>query len=171
MAAASEANEKLKVAVFQGYCQNKETCQKSLASIRSLYKNKIEFVIIEAPNKLPIFQRDGVDLQTNCWFYYSKDTPLDVTWGKLFDTVTESDVYGLDNSLKYITEYLKQNKFDYYLGFSQGAAFLSLLCQKKIISDAKKLIFRINILWAKLTKLFRKNKASYLQKNYLKIRK
>jgi predicted esterase len=49
---------------------------------------------------------------------------------------------GLRQSIQLIEDILSQNpEIEFIMGFSQGAAFLSLLCQLGIVPDDKKLIF------------------------------
>lgn len=140
--ASENKSDLINVLCFQGFGQNEQRIHKALASLRSLYKNKANFIILQAPNKLPIFQIDNIDTQTYCWYYYSEKEPLSVKWENVIDKIENTDeLLGLNNSIELVKKHLSTNNYDYYLGFSQGSAFLSLLCQMNIIVNAKKLIF------------------------------
>ena len=137
-------NTKIKCLCFHGFNQNAEIFHHRLASVRSQYKNRVEFIIHDAPNRLPLPKTKTELPQTCAWYYYSKDDPLNIDWGAVFNKIENKDeLFGLETSINYVKEILANNKIDYFLGFSQGSAFLSLLCKLNIINkdNAKKLIF------------------------------
>lgn len=117
---------------FHGFGQNEEKLHHSISSIRQKYKNRIEFTIIEGQYTLP----DGM----KCWWTYSKEKPMNIEWDKLSCQKTDQ-LLGYQESKNLVTKHLLINQYDLFLGFSQGAAFLSLLCIEGIITKGKCIFF------------------------------
>jgi predicted esterase len=132
-----ESSNKITCLCFHGFNQNADKLTHNLSNMRKKYKNRVQFIIPDAPNLLP---------NGNCsWWYYSEENPLNIDWNNLFDKITNIDqLIGLNKSLEMVQNLLKNSTIDLYLGFSQGAAFLSLLCQLNIIPESTKKLFFIS---------------------------
>lgn len=114
--------KKLKVLCLHGFSQNENTFHHKCSFLRNTFKNKIEFVFVQAPNK--------ISENAFAWWYYSKSNPSEVNWEKIM--ISKLDHIGLDDSIKYIQNIFDKHKyFDGVIGFSQGSAFLGLLCQQQ----------------------------------------
>lgn len=135
---------KTKMLCLHGFEQNPVVFNTKLASFRSKLKNRFDFIIPQAPNVLPKQNEDNPEEEfVYAWYYYSEETPLDIEWDKLIDSVSDIDqLFGLKHSIETIKNCLLEHPdIEYILGFSQGAAMLSLLCKLGMISNNKKLIF------------------------------
>jgi len=133
-----------KMLCLHGFGQSSTVFNKRLASFRSKIKNKYEFIIPQAPFRLPQLNKENLTEEpAYAWYYYSKETPDKVIWSDMFDKIPDIDsLYGLQDSIDLINKTLSDNPdIEYILGFSQGAALLSLLCLLGIIKSDKKLIF------------------------------
>lgn len=113
---------KLKILCLHGFAQSEEIFHHKCSYMRNAFKNKIEFIFVQAPNK--------ITENTFAWWYYSKTCPSDISWKDIMENKPEH--YGLEESVKLIQSIFDKHKyFDGVLGFSQGSAFLGLLCQYK----------------------------------------
>ena len=134
---------KLRVLCLHGYRQNEKTFRGKSGALRKLIKKHIEFVFITAPHVIPEeanLARVESEQERGWWFSRPNKgyNAMDVT-----DTCL-----GFEESLKLVEEIFEsQGPFDGVLGFSQGAAFVSLLCVLK--NDPKnKIEFKFAILIA-----------------------
>ncbi|VDI62495.1 Hypothetical predicted protein [Mytilus galloprovincialis] len=119
----------LKILCIHGYRQNGKVFRERTGAFRKIIKKHADLVFITAPNRVPPLETDGeaadstVDTDARgWWFSRSEDNyynPLDYT----------DSSKGFEDSLQCIIQTFKeQGPFDGILAFSQGAAFLSLLC-------------------------------------------
>ncbi|XP_063421280.1 esterase OVCA2-like isoform X2 [Mytilus trossulus] len=131
----------LKILCIHGYRQDGKVFRERTGAFRKIIKKHADLVFITAPNRVPPLETDGgaadstVDTDARgWWFSRSEDNyynPLDYT----------DSSKGFEDSLQCIIQTFKeQGPFDGILAFSQGAAFLSLLCsiqQKETDSPIK----------------------------------
>ena len=134
---------KLRVLCLHGYRQNETIFRERSGALRKLVKKYIDFVFVTAPHVIPedtnVAREDG-EQERGWWFSRPNRSynALDVT-----DTCI-----GFEESLKFIQDVFEsQGPFDGVLGFSQGAALVSLLCVLR--NDlSNKIEFRFAILIA-----------------------
>lgn len=119
----------LKILCIHGYRQNGQVFRERTGAFRKIIKKHADLVFITAPNRVPPLERDGgaadstVDTDARGWWFSRGEdnyyNPLDYT----------DSSKGFEDSLKCIIQtFQEQGPFDGIIAFSQGAAFLSLLC-------------------------------------------
>ncbi|KAG7213521.1 hypothetical protein KM043_002787 [Ampulex compressa] len=126
-------HDKLRILAVHGYTQSDVIFSAKLGSLRKTFKKDVEFTFIRAPHEVPAKNNfGGEDNETNGygWWFNTED--------HVFRAVIPSDLcVGFDESLKLIEKAFEESgPFDGILGFSQGAAFVTILCamqQKKLI--------------------------------------
>ncbi|XP_021928353.1 esterase OVCA2 [Zootermopsis nevadensis] len=111
-----------KILCLHGYRQNGDVFKHKLGALRKALKKHAKLFFVTAPNKLPSAEDSSLcseDVQKSAF-----GTDM------MFDSKKQSDVcLGFENSLALIEEtFEKQGPFDGLLGFSQGAAFVGILC-------------------------------------------
>ncbi|XP_036362320.1 esterase OVCA2 isoform X2 [Octopus sinensis] len=120
---------KIMMLCIHGYRQNAQLFREKTGSFRKLLKNKVEFVFVSAPNKIPVNTDDGEhegkdikDIDERGWWFSRED--------KYFHAQEETNCcIGYEQSIEMIKNVLKeQGPFDGLFGFSQGASLVSLLC-------------------------------------------
>ncbi|XP_018404405.1 PREDICTED: cysteine and histidine-rich domain-containing protein-like [Cyphomyrmex costatus] len=127
---------KLRILALHGYMQSDVIFSAKLGSLRKGFKKEMEFTFIRAPHKVPsqknkIGQED-TDENGYGWWFNTEDHVFKAT-------VPSNLCVGFDDSVALIEKvFSEQGPFDGILGFSQGAAFVSILCAMK-----KKKILRI----------------------------
>jgi len=118
----------LRVLCLHGYRQNGHSFREKLGAFRKIMKNRMEFVFITAPHRVPRIDTDAAgekddnhDDQRGWWFSGEDDS---------FRAVNYSDICrGFDESVQLVKDTVeKQGPFDGLLGFSQGGAMASLFC-------------------------------------------
>lgn len=140
---------------LHGYGQNAAIFNERLQTFRSKIKNKVEFLIPDAPFCTATgaqYIQDFIynpDKYTRAWYHYpsrflDKNDTLDVK--SLFQSLDElspsKDFSGLEESMMRVKEILDTNPaIRYIMGFSQGASLLAMMVQKGLIDKEKKLIF------------------------------
>jgi len=124
------------VLVLHGYSQNASIFSKRLGALRRECGNSIELVFLDAPHILQPADLPGSTTQS------SESTPAALgvaevsnadadpastprAWWKVNPDKTVA--YGLRESIELICDFLKTRKFDGVFGFSQGAAFASII--------------------------------------------
>ena len=115
---------KLRVLCLHGYRQNETTFREKSGALRKLLKKHIDFVFITAPHVIPEeanLARAEPEQERGWWF--SKPD-------RRYNALDRTDTcIGFDESLRLVQDTIEtQGPFDGVLGFSQGAAFVSLLC-------------------------------------------
>ncbi|XP_069692641.1 esterase OVCA2 [Periplaneta americana] len=120
-------NKLLKILCLHGYRQNGDVFRQKLGGLRKALKKHAELHFITAPNKIPVADSSSANEETESsdqygWWFSSEDMT--------FDSKKPSDVcLGFESSLKLIEETCEEKgPFDGFLGFSQGAAFVGVLC-------------------------------------------
>lgn len=128
--AESQISDALKILCIHGYRQNAQSFRQKTGAFRKLIKKKAELVFITAPNCVPPLDTaaddsaeasGGNDDEGSGWWFSRPDN--------YFHAQDPSDCCrGYDLSLETIVQAIKeQGPFDGVLGFSQGAAMVSLL--------------------------------------------
>ncbi|XP_069111108.1 esterase OVCA2-like [Argopecten irradians] len=125
---------KLKILCLHGYRQNAQTFRERTGAFRKIVKSRAELVFVTAPNRVPPLPNEGGE--------QSADAASDTTdkadqmgwWFSREDDYYMAQDYtdcckGYKESLEVVAQAIKeQGPFDGVLAFSQGAAFLSLIC-------------------------------------------
>ncbi|XP_030648806.1 esterase OVCA2 [Chanos chanos] len=142
----------LRILCIHGYRQNASSFREKTGALRKLLKKQVDLVYISAPHQVPargdISQEQekaagcGDEDQRGWWF---SDTQA-----VSFDARQEcEESLGLEESVDAVRAAVKeQGPFDGILGFSQGAAFVAMLCslqEQKLEPDFR---FRFAILVA-----------------------
>lgn len=119
---------KLRILALHGYRQSDVIFSAKLGSLRKGFKKEIDFTFVRAPHKVPPENDAGqedTDENGYGWWFNTED--------HVFKAVVPSDLcVGFDDSVAVIEKaFTEQGPFDGILGFSQGAAFVSILCAMK----------------------------------------
>ncbi|XP_011875844.1 PREDICTED: UPF0483 protein AGAP003155 [Vollenhovia emeryi] len=121
-------DSKLRILALHGYRQSDAIFSAKLGSLRKGFKKEIDFTFVRSPHRVPsldgISQEDADDNGYGWWFN---------TEDRVFKATVPSDLcVGFDDSVAAIEKaFLEHGPFDGILGFSQGAAFVSVLCAMK----------------------------------------
>ncbi|KAG5312156.1 OVCA2 Esterase, partial [Acromyrmex insinuator] len=119
---------KLRILALHGYMQSDVIFSAKLGSLRKGFKKEIDFTFIRAPHKVPPQNKTGQE-DTNengyGWWFNTED--------HVFKAIVPSNLcVGFNDSVAVIEKvFSEQGPFDGILGFSQGAAFVSILCAMK----------------------------------------
>ncbi|KAG5317621.1 OVCA2 Esterase, partial [Pseudoatta argentina] len=119
---------KLRILTLHGYMQSDVIFSAKLGSLRKGFKKEIDFTFIRAPHKVPSQNKTGqedTDENGYGWWFNTEDHVFKAT-------VPSNLCVGFKDSVAVIEKVLsEQGPFDGILGFSQGAAFVSILCAMK----------------------------------------
>ncbi|KAK7109005.1 esterase OVCA2-like isoform X2 [Littorina saxatilis] len=125
--AESNLQNQLKILCIHGYRQNAQAFREKTGAFRKILKKKAELEFISAPNRVPPLETTGEDAElanegdSMGWWFSRQDDCYHAQ--ELSDCCK-----GYDQSLKLVQETIKEKgPFDGVLGFSQGAAMVSLL--------------------------------------------
>lgn len=128
-------SDKLRILAIHGYAQSESVFKGKLGSLRKGFKKEIDFTFITAPHKVPMeinFADRGGDLDAEGygWWFNTED--------HYFRAIEPSNLcVGFEDSLTLVEKtFREKGPFDGILGFSQGAAFATILCamqQKKLL--------------------------------------
>ncbi|CAK9795366.1 Esterase AGAP003155 [Anthophora quadrimaculata] len=115
---------KLRILAIHGYAQSDIIFKTKLGSLRKGFKKQVDFVFLRAPHKVPMkinFEIDETEEGYGWWFN---------TEDHIFKAIVPSNLAaGFENSLTLVEKTFQEcGPFDGILGFSQGAAFVTLLC-------------------------------------------
>ncbi len=115
---------KVKVLCLHGYRQNEKVFRERSGGFRKLVKKYMEFTFVTAPHDIPEesnLARPSEEREKGWWF--SKP-------GRSYNAMDETDICtGYQESLEVVKDkFVTEGPFDGVMGFSQGAAFVSLLC-------------------------------------------
>lgn len=124
--------KKLRVLCLHGYRQNKDVFREKSGAFRKLVKNSADFHFISAPHVVPEAENlcKSEHLQGRGWWFSTPERTY-----KALD-LTDTCV-GFEESLELVSETFKTaGPFDGILGFSQGAAFASILCALQRTPDS-----------------------------------
>ncbi|XP_060086121.1 esterase OVCA2-like [Ylistrum balloti] len=134
MAGVADDSKKLKILCLHGYRQNGQTFRERTGAFRKIIKSRAELVFVTAPNRVPPLPGEEGDTPSDA----ASDTPNKADqmgwWFSREDDYYMAQDYtdcckGYKESLDVVTQAFKeQGPFDGVLAFSQGAAFLSLIC-------------------------------------------
>lgn len=120
----SNLTNKLRILAIHGYAQSDDIFKTKLGSLRKGFKREIDFIFLKAPHKVPMksnFDIDDVE-EAYGWWFNTKD--------HIFKAIVPSNsVIGFEDSITVIEKVFQESgPFDGILGFSQGAAFVVILC-------------------------------------------
>ncbi|XP_017758557.1 PREDICTED: esterase OVCA2 [Eufriesea mexicana] len=118
---------KLRILAIHGYAQSDVVFKSKLGSLRKAFKKQIDFVFLRGPHKVPMksnFNIDGPEEAYGWWFN---------TEDHIFKAIIPSNLaVGFEDSVAVIEKAFQEfGSFDGILGFSQGAAFATILCFMK----------------------------------------
>lgn len=146
----------LRVLCIHGYRQNGGSFRDKTGALRKLLKKHVELVYMTAPLKVeqgvngevPVKENDSVpgpggDEDPRGWWFSD-------TQARSFSAQQQcEESLGLDESVATVREAVKaQGPFDGVLGFSQGAAFVAMLCSLQEQKVEPEFNFRFAILVA-----------------------
>lgn len=129
-ATSSSSMTVLRILCIHGYRQNAQSFREKTGAFRKITKNQAELVFLSAPNLVPPHKtEDGEsetenhkDLDERGWWFSREDD-----YFKAQDKTNCAK--GYEKSLEVVKQaFLEKGPFDGVLGFSQGAALVSLLC-------------------------------------------
>ncbi|XP_038151734.1 esterase OVCA2 isoform X2 [Cyprinodon tularosa] len=134
----------LRVLCIHGYRQNGSSFREKTGALRKLLKKQLELVYITAPLTVqPAAAEAGGSEESRGW-WFSDIQALSFS----AQQQCESSL-GLEESIATVREAVKtQGPFDGVLGFSQGAAFVAMLCSLQEQKLEPDLNFRFAILVA-----------------------
>jgi len=118
----------VKILCLHGYRQSGDIFKQKLGALRKALKKHAELVFVTAPNKILsaedtlLSSEDAQNGDQYGWWFSTENMT--------FDSKKPSDVcLGFEKSLSLIEKtFEEQGPFDGLLGFSQGAAFVGILC-------------------------------------------
>ncbi|KAM0727293.1 Esterase OVCA2 [Formica fusca] len=125
MIAIKSTESKLRILALHGYMQSDVIFSAKLGSLRKGFKKEIDFTFIRAPHKVPSNNEENTNENGYGWWFNTED--------HVFKATVPSELcVGFDESIALIEKiFTEQGPFDGILGFSQGAAFVSILCAMK----------------------------------------
>lgn len=111
----------LNVLCLHGYRQNENVFRERSGAFRKMLKKHVNFVFVSAPHEIPNLARTAEAKERGWWFSRGD---------RSYNALDVSDVcIGFEESIQLVKETCERlGPFDGLLGFSQGAAFTSLLC-------------------------------------------
>ncbi|XP_015183236.1 PREDICTED: UPF0483 protein CG5412 [Polistes dominula] len=123
------APDKLRILAIHGYHQSDVIFKKKLGFLRKSFNRELELTFIRAPHKIPTENETDKDSKESGygWWFNTEDHVFKAT-------VPSDHCIGFEESLELVKKtHQEQGPFDGILGFSQGAAFATILCimQKK----------------------------------------
>ena len=141
---------------LHGYRQNETSFREKSGALRKLLKKNIDFVFVTAPHVIPEeanLARAEHEQERGWWF--SKPE-------RGYNAMDRTDVcIGFEESFKLVQDMFEsQGPFDGVLGFSQGAAFVSLLCVLRN-DPSNKVEFKFAILIAGFQSLISSHQCWY----------
>lgn len=147
---------KLKVLCLQGYRQNSKIFRERSGGFRKLFKKHIDFTFVTAPHDIPEddnLARPEEEREKGWWFSRQ---------GNSYNAMDKTDICtGYQESLQVVKEkFSSEGPFDGVMGFSQGAAFVSLLCILRS-NPAASITFKFAILIAGFKSLVSPHAALY----------
>nr|XP_020499747.1 esterase OVCA2 [Labrus bergylta] len=146
----------VRVLCIHGYRQNSGSFREKTGSLRKLLKKQVELVYLSAPHSVQqATSEDAPEKETNSGRGPGGDEDPKGWWfsdiqARSFSAQQEcEESLGLEESVSVVREAVKvMGPFDGILGFSQGAAFVAMLCslqERKLEPDFS---FRFAILFA-----------------------
>ncbi|KAM4546204.1 esterase OVCA2 [Fundulus diaphanus] len=146
----------LRVLCIHGYRQNGTSFREKTGSLRKLLKKQLELVYISAPLAVQTAATGEVPNEENDSIPAPKGNEEPRGWwfsdvqARSFSARQQCETsLGLDDSISVVREAVKaQGPFDGVLGFSQGAAFVAMLCSLQEQQLEPELNFRFAIIVA-----------------------
>lgn len=117
---------KLRILAIHGYAQSDTIFKSKLGSVRKGFKKEIDFAFLRGPHKVPMKSNFGIDEpeteEVYGWWFNTED--------HIFKATVPSDLaVGFEDSVALVEKTFRESgPFDGILGFSQGAAFATILC-------------------------------------------
>ena len=118
----------LQILCLHGYRQNGTVFKDKTGSLRKLLKKHAELIYITAPHLIPVnssqeMSTESTPAEQRGWYFSTEE--------KTFNSHDVTDFSrGIDDSLEVIASAFRElGPFDGILGFSQGAALATFLCQ------------------------------------------
>lgn len=148
---------KLKVLCLHGYRQNETIFRERSGALRKLLKKHVDFVFISAPHEIPEPENlTRVEAQRERGWWFSRPE-------RGYNALDKTDIcLGYEESLRKVTEaFESQGPFDGVLGFSQGAAFVSLLCAVQERDPDSPIKFRFAVMIAGFRSLLTAHEEMY----------
>ncbi|XP_068572630.1 esterase OVCA2 [Cebidichthys violaceus] len=154
----------LRVLCIHGYRQNGSSFREKTGALRKLLKKHVELVYLSAPHcvqqasgeALEKENGPGGDEDSRGWWF------SDIQARSFSAQQQCEDSLGLDESVAAVREAVKtQGPFDGILGFSQGAAFVAMLCSLQEQKLEPEFNFRFSILVAGFRSACEEHKKFY----------
>ncbi|XP_068457179.1 esterase OVCA2 [Clinocottus analis] len=151
----------LRVLCIHGYRQNGSSFREKTGALRKLLKKHVELVYLSAPHSVPpasseALESSGGDEDSRGWWF------SDVQALSFSAQQQCEESLGLDDSVTAVREAVKnQGPFDGILGFSQGAAFVAMLCCLQEQKLEPEFNFRFSILVAGFRSACEEHKKFY----------
>ncbi|KAM3602032.1 uncharacterized protein V6R79_023390 [Siganus canaliculatus] len=145
----------LRVLCIHGYRQNSGSFREKTGALRKLLKKQVELVYVSAPHSVPppanseeVPEKEnssgpGGEEDPKGWWFSDRHA-------RSFNAQQQcEESLGIDDSVTVVREAVKvQGPFDGILGFSQGAAFVAMLCSLQEQKLEPEFSFRFAILVA-----------------------
>lgn len=158
----------LRVLCIHGYRQNSSSFREKTGALRKLLKKQVELVYLSAPHSVQQVNSEapakengsgpgpGGDEDPRGWWFSD-------TQARSFSAQQQcEESLGLDESVTVVREAVKtQGPFDGILGFSQGAAFVAMLCSLQEQKLEPEFCFRFAILVAGFRSACREHQKFY----------
>lgn len=158
----------LRVLCIHGYNQNSNSFREKTGALRKLLKKQVELVYLSAPHSVQQVTSEASDKENGSGPGPGGDEDPRGWW--FSDTQARSfsaqqqceESLGLDESVTVVREAVKvQGPFDGILGFSQGAAFVAILCSLQEQKLEPEFCFRFAILVSGFRSLCREQEKFY----------
>ncbi|XP_043507792.1 esterase CG5412 [Frieseomelitta varia] len=120
----SNPTNKLRILAIHGYAQSDVIFKSKLGSIRKGFKKEVDLIFLRAPHKVSMKNNFNIDVEEEAygWWFNTEDYIFKAT-------VPSNLAVGFEDSVAVIEKAFQESgPFDGILGFSQGAAFATLLC-------------------------------------------
>ncbi|KAK1134772.1 hypothetical protein K0M31_007543 [Melipona bicolor] len=120
----SNSTNKLRILAIHGYAQSDVIFKSKLGSMRKGFKKEVDFIFLRAPHKVSMKNNFNIDVEEEAygWWFNTEDHIFKAT-------VPSNLAVGFEDSVAVIEKAFQESgPFDGILGFSQGAAFATLLC-------------------------------------------
>ncbi|XP_075706919.1 esterase OVCA2 isoform X2 [Rhinoderma darwinii] len=131
-ARSGSCTQVLRILALHGYWQNEHSFWERTGSLRKNLKNRAEIVMISAPLTIPELAADGQREDPRGWWFSDPEKST-------FNAMDETKLCaGLEESLDTVAKAFSElGPFNGILGFSQGAAFVAMLCALKQGGDPR----------------------------------
>lgn len=145
----------LRILCIHGYRQNSSSFREKTGALRKLLKKQVELVYLTAPHSVPPPSSEAPEKENGSGPGTGGDEDTKGWWfsdiqARSFNAKQQcEESLGLEESVTAVRETVKvQGPFDGILGFSQGAAFVAMLCSLQEQNLEPEFRFRFAILVA-----------------------